>query len=86
MNAVLVPIHSLQSAGSDRTAALNEKGEFEMSGLPTGDYRIFAWERVIDGAWTDPQFLRLYEDQGTSVRITAGETVSATVKPIAPWR
>jgi hypothetical protein len=87
MYAVLVPDPTRRNRQDlYRTAAINEKGEFEMTGLPPGDYRIFAWERVIDGAWTDPHFLRLYEDQGTPVRITAGETVTATVKPIAPWR
>ena len=87
MNVVLVPDPTRRNRQDlYRTAALNEKGEFEMNGLPPGDYRIFAWERVIDGAWTDPQFLRLYEDQGTAVRISAGETASATVKPIPPWK
>jgi hypothetical protein len=87
MNAVLVPDPTRRHRQDlYRTAALNERGEFEMNGLPPGDYRIFAWERVIDGAWTDPQFLRHYEDRGTAVRINAGETASATVKPIPPWK
>jgi Carboxypeptidase regulatory-like domain len=87
MNVVLVPDPTRRNRQDlYRTAPLNEKGEFEMNGLPPGDYRIFAWERVIDGAWTDPQFLRLYEDQGTVVRISAGETAFATVKPIPLWK
>jgi hypothetical protein len=87
MNAVLVPDPPHRHRQDlYRTAALNEKGEFKMIGLPPGDYQIFAWERVIDGAWVDPQFLRLYENEGTPVRITPGETVSVTAKTIAPWR
>jgi hypothetical protein len=87
MNVVLVPDPTRRNRQDlYRTAALNEKGEFEMNGLPPGDYRIFAWERVIDGAWVDPQFLRLYEEHGIAVRISAGETASATVKPIPPWK
>jgi hypothetical protein len=30
--------------------------------------------------------MRLYEDQGTPVRITAGDTASTVVSPIAPWK
>jgi len=85
LNVVLVPDPARRSRQDlYRTATLNEKGQFEMSGLPPGDYSLFAWEHVTDGAWTDPEFLRLYEDQGTPVRITAGTTASAKVTPIAP--
>jgi hypothetical protein len=84
---VLVPDSNLRTRQDlYRVVPLNEKGEFEMTGLAPGNYQLFAWHRVVDGAWTDPQFLRLYENQGTPVRITPGRTETVTVKSIAPWK
>ena len=87
MRVVLVPDSGQRfRPDSYRVVALNQKGEFEMAGIAPGTYKLFAWQEVTDGAWSDPQFLRLYEDQGTPVCVSSGETAFATIKPIAPWK
>jgi len=44
-------------------------GRFSMDGIPPGQYKLFAWAHVEDGAWLDPEFMRFYEDRGTRVEI-----------------
>lgn len=86
-NVVLVPDPAHRNRQDlYRTAQLNENGEFEMRGLAPGDYHIFAWEKATPGSWTDPEFLRLYETQGTPIQVLPGIAVEATVKAIAPWK
>jgi hypothetical protein len=48
-----------------------------------GDYKVFAWEIVESNAWTDADFLRNYENNGTAVRITEGGHGAADVQVIS---
>jgi protocatechuate 3,4-dioxygenase beta subunit len=68
---VLVPDMARRKRGDLYKSVLSDDmGRFQLRGLPPGTYKLFAWERVEDGAWHDPEFIKLYEDDGTSVRIT----------------
>jgi hypothetical protein len=51
--------------------AVSVTGRFTLDGIPPGDYKLFAWAHVEDGAWLDPEFMRVYEDRGTPVHIEA---------------
>jgi len=44
-------------------------GRFNLDGIPPGQYKLFAWAHVEEGAWFDPEFMRVYEDRGTPVQI-----------------
>jgi hypothetical protein len=44
-------------------------GRFSLSGLPPGDFKLFAWEPVQGTNYTDPDFLQAFEDRGTPVHI-----------------
>jgi hypothetical protein len=57
-----------------KTAATDPSGRFHLDRLPPGDYTVFAWEEVSDGAWQDPDFMRSYENRGTPIRIAEGRT------------
>lgn len=57
-----------------RTATTDASGQFHFDRIPPGDYKLFAWEDVQDGAWFDADFLRENENQGTPVRIVEGKT------------
>ena len=63
--------------------ASNETGQFLFENLPPGDYRVFAWENVVDRAWADPSFLRPYEEMSKAVRVSenARQTVEITSIP-----
>jgi len=64
-----------------RNGATDPSGNFRIINVPPGDYRVFAWEDVEDGAWMDPEFLRRDEGRGKSIRVAAGrgDSVSVTV-------
>ena len=47
-----------------RTA--DENGMLSLRGLKPGDYKLYAWEDVEQGAPFDPDFLKQYEGQAKS--------------------
>lgn len=38
-----------------------------MRGLRPGDYTLYAWEDMQDGAFMDPDYMRAYEQLGVTV-------------------
>jgi hypothetical protein len=83
MTVVLVPDPARRSredlyrvAQSDRNALVR----FE--NVPPGDYRVFAWDRVVDGAWQNADFIRRHENSGIPIRVSPGGTESASVTVI----
>lgn len=45
---------------SDRffSAGVDQKGRFQMKGMPPDDYKLFVWDDVEPDVWFDPDFLR----------------------------
>ena len=67
-----------------RTTTTDISGRFLLDRVPPGDYKVFSWEDVQDGAWYDPEFLRAYENRGTPIRVVEGrrnESVRVEVIP-----
>jgi hypothetical protein len=52
-----------------RTARTDVSGRFQIPGIPPGDYKVFAWEDVADGAWQSAEFMQSYEQYGRAVHI-----------------
>jgi Carboxypeptidase regulatory-like domain len=54
----------------------DQNGNFEFRGIVPGQYELFSWDQVDQGAWEDPAFLKAYDDtrQGEDVTIREGET------------
>jgi len=67
-----------------RTISTDAAGRFHLEGIPPGDYRVFAWEDVETGAWTDPDFIRRFEDRGKPVRINEGSSSNIELRLIPP--
>jgi len=55
---------------SYRTAVTDSNGQFSIRSIIPGDYKLFAWEDIEPYAYTDPDFLRRYEELGIPVRIS----------------
>jgi hypothetical protein len=68
-----------------RNATTDSAGKIHLDGVVPGDYKIYAWEAVENGAWTDPNFMRAYQSNGTAVRVTEGGRAAADVRVI-PYR
>jgi hypothetical protein len=86
VKAVLVP-NSPRRARGDlyKYVSTDDSGRYQFNGLAPGEYKVFAWERVEEGAWQDPQYLRLFENQGVPVRINEGARQTADAKLIPAW-
>jgi hypothetical protein len=62
-----------------RTTTSLRDGTFSLHGIAPGEYKVFAWETVPAGAWENEDFLRRFEDRGTTVRLEA----NALLGPVA---
>jgi protocatechuate 3,4-dioxygenase beta subunit len=63
-----------------RTA--DENGILSLHGLKPGDYKLYAWEDVEQGAPMDPDFLKQYEGQAKSLKLDASAHEAVQLKAI----
>ena len=69
-----------------RNVTTDASGKFKISGIALGDYRVFAWEDIADGAWQDAEVLREVESRGKMVRIGEGEQTAVELVAIPGGR
>jgi hypothetical protein len=80
---VLVPANrTRKDLYQKKTTDLN--GRFRFDGIMPGQYKVFAWEDVLNGAWHDMEFLRTYETRGVTIDVVLGSPATADVEVI-PW-
>jgi hypothetical protein len=65
-----------------RNATSDASGKVHWDGVIPGDYKIFAWEDIENGAWADPEFMRNFDGRGTSVHIDERGRANVNVKVI----
>jgi len=54
----------------------DQNGRFELHGIVPGEYKLFSWDEVEEGAWEDPDFLKPFEEKGEKVSIQEGDAKS----------
>ena len=76
MQVVLVPNMS-QRANFRlyRTTNSEYQGRFAFESVPPGEYKLFAWGDIPDGAWTNGQLMERYDDRGIHVTVKEGTRV-----------
>jgi carboxypeptidase family protein len=57
-------------------------GNFSLKNLPPGEYKVFAWEDVEPGAYSDPEFLKPLEGNGKNVTVQESGRQSVQLKLI----
>jgi hypothetical protein len=78
---VLVPEMALRSRRERyRFATSGQDGRAMLRGIPPGNYKLFAWERVEPNAYLNANFLQAYEDFGVPVRIASGDNPPVAVR------
>jgi hypothetical protein len=65
------PVHR-QNASLYKSSISSPMGQFTMTGIAPGDYKLFAWENVPNGAWQNAEFIAGYEVLGTPIKVMAG--------------
>jgi hypothetical protein len=80
---VLVPgVAHRDQSGLYQRAATDRFGHYLLRGIVPGDYKIFSWDEVEDGAWEDPDFLRAFEDRGQKISVEEGDTKTLDIVTI----
>ena len=64
----------------------DQYGHFELSGVAPGDYKVFSWDQVEQGAWEDPDFLKPFEEKGEKILIQEGDSKSVNLVVIRTAR
>ncbi|HTS05043.1 MAG TPA: carboxypeptidase-like regulatory domain-containing protein [Candidatus Eisenbacteria bacterium] len=67
-----------------RKTVSDQTGHFSLRGLRPGDYTIFAWESVEGEAYYNPDFVRTFDGQGTTLHVSDGDRKSLQVQLISP--
>jgi len=62
--------------------ATDQYGHYLLRGIAPGDYKIFCWDEVEDGAWEDPDFLKTFEDRGQKVSVAEADAKTVDVLAI----
>src|SRR5450759_913033 len=65
-----------------RRGSSDATGRLTLKDVPPGDYLAFAWEKVEDEAWYDPDFLKTVQSQAVKVQIGPKATEQVELKLI----
>lgn len=63
-------------------AATDQYGHYLLRGIAPGDYKLFCWEEVENGAWEDPDFLRAFENRGQKISVVEADAQTVDVVAI----
>jgi protocatechuate 3,4-dioxygenase beta subunit len=81
--AVLVPNDPRRSQhGLYKTQTTDQYGHFVVKGIAPGDYRLFSWDEVEEGAWEDAEFLKPFEEKGEKVTVEESDSKTVNLKNI----
>jgi hypothetical protein len=67
-----------------RATRPDDQGQFEIRGLPPGDYLAAAVAYVEDGGWNDPMYLESIRRYAMPLSVAEGATATISLKLIAP--
>ena len=67
-----------------RVATSDDKGEFNVSGIAPGNYRVYAWENLDTraGMQFDEELTRLHESESVKVALDKKEVQQVKLRPI----
>ena len=65
-----------------RTSNTDMSGNFTITRVNPGEYKVYAWDEVEFGAWFDPDFLKPVESKGAAVSVREGSPASVQLTMI----
>lgn len=79
----LIPGGSHRSPTRYKTGDTDQNGHFIIKGVAPGEYKIYAWEDIEEGAYEDPDFMKPHESDGQALSIqqSAHENVQLKLIP-----
>jgi hypothetical protein len=76
---LVAPLNRRQNPALYKTEFSDAQGKFSIRGVPPGQYKLFAFERIPAGAHLNTDFMKAYEDRGVSIAVSAGAVLSQAV-------
>ncbi len=82
---VLIPVSSDASTAElpTKTARTEMNGTFTLKGVAPGSYKIYAFERIEEDAWTDEDLLSQFADKSTDLTVKADKSAAVTLSPVS---
>lgn len=65
-----------------KTATTDADGKFHVAGLAPGKYRVYAWTEIMADNYTDPDFMRRFQNDGGRVEVKEGSSEQVTIPVI----
>jgi hypothetical protein len=62
-----------------RTERTDQHGVFKIKQVAPGDYALYSWDEVDEGAWEDPDFMHPFEEKKQGEKVTVQERDDKTV-------
>jgi hypothetical protein len=82
---VLLPEDSgHRSTQTTRSASTDGSGHAAFKDVPPGNYLVFAWEKVEEGDWFDPVFVKSAANDATRITIAPKDNQHLDLKAIPP--
>jgi hypothetical protein len=66
-----------------KSTSTDAGGRFQVQGLPPGDYKAFAWDDIDKNAIIDLDFMRGFENLGTTIHVGEGQRPSLELTVIS---
>ena len=66
----------------NKSVTTDANGNFTISGLPFGDYKLFAWEDVEPNAWMDRDYRQPFDNSAVAARVSDSTTPNVTLRVI----
>ena len=81
--AVLVPNLERKRSELFKEATADKNGQYRISGIAPGNYKLYAWENLEPYSYFDPEVLKKFESRGQPVTIQqpSKETMDLTIIP-----
>ncbi len=61
-------------------ASSDQNGRYSVMNLAPGEYLVFAWADIEPGAWQDPDFLNLFEEQAKKIKLAPKDIQNIDLK------
>ena len=66
-----------------RVTKSDQGGNFKLTGIAPGEYRLYAFEDIDDGAWLDSNYMATFSGKGEPVKLAGKETRTINLRTIA---
>jgi len=73
-----------ESSRRVRATRPDQDGQWQVKGLPSGEYLAVALDYVEDGAWNDPEYLDALKQDAVRVTISDGSSQTVALKLVIP--